>query len=208
MKKAKSFYQFINENSPALNNVHVGDTITVLNKDIEVIEIENEVNGSVLEFKGKDKDGKIISFKYDDGMDEYSINEGQKDAIYNTNFKGMAQSAIAGLYNSIMAIAQEFANEKVARNPSRYDGKIEDIDITRAMNLIFHSDWKKKIKAKCLDQVVKSSMDRAGKQDAVVKKKNIRSLGRSTGDKDFNLDIDKSSVRFSDERGVGPGSNQ
>lgn len=190
--KVKSFSQFVNENSPALNNIHVRDIVTILNKEV----------------KGKDKEENVISFKYDGGADEYSINEGQRDVIYNTNFKGMVQSAIAGLYNSIMAIAQEFANEKAARNPSRYNGTIEEIDITRAMNLIFHSDWKKKIKAKCLDQVVLSSMERAGKQDNVVKKKNMRTMGRSGGDKDFNLDIDKSSVRFSDKTGLGTGSNQ
>lgn len=189
------FTEFITENAPTFNKVKVTDII-------------KEVNGNLIEFKAEHANGDISHYRYDDGKDDYILNEGQKDVVYNTNFKGMAQSAIAGLYNSIMAIAQEFANEKAARNPSRYDGKIEEIDITRAMNLIFHSDWKKNIKSRCLDQVMRNSMDRAGKQDNVVKKKNIRSMGRSMGDKDFNLDIDKSSVRFSDEKGSGPGSNQ
>jgi hypothetical protein len=108
-----------------------------------------------------------------------------------------------------MAIAQELANEKAARNPARYDGTIEEVDITRAMNLIFHSDWKKKLKQQALGQMVYKSMERAGKQDNVVAKKNQRAMGRMLGDKDFNLNIDKSSTRFSDERqGTGPGSNQ
>jgi hypothetical protein len=53
------------------------------------------------------------------------------------------------------------------------------------------------------------SMERAAKQDTVIAKKNQRALGRMMGDKDFNLDIDKSSVSISDDRsGSGPGSNQ
>ena len=137
------------------------------------------------------------------------INEGTKEVVYPTNFKGQVQSALAGVYTSVMAIAQELANEKAARNPNRYDGTIEEVDITRAMNMIFHSDWKKKLKQKALGQMVYKSMERAGKQDAVVAKKNQRAMGRMLGDKDFNLDIDKSSTRFSDARGgFGPGSNQ
>lgn len=137
------------------------------------------------------------------------INEATKEVVYPTNFKGQVQSALAGVYTSVMAIAQELANEKAARNPARYDGTIEEVDITRAMNLIFHSDWKKKLKQQALGQMVYKSMERAGKQDNVVAKKNQRAMGRMLGDKDFNLNIDKSSTRFSDERqGTGPGSNQ
>lgn len=137
------------------------------------------------------------------------INEATKEAVYPTNFKGQVQSALAGVYTSVMAIAQELANEKAARNPGRYNGTIEEVDITRAMNLIFHSDWKKKLKQKALGQMMHNSMKRADKQDQVVAKKNQRAMGRMMGDKDFNINIDKSSTRFSDERGgMGPGSNQ
>jgi hypothetical protein len=136
------------------------------------------------------------------------INESTKEVVYPTNFKGMVQSALSGLYTQIIAIAQELANEKAARNPNRYSGSIQEVDITRAMNMIFHSDWKKKMKERAIGDVLQSSMTRAGKQDEVIGKKNLRALGRSNGDKDFQLDIDKSSVRFSDERGKGAGSNQ
>ena len=136
------------------------------------------------------------------------INESTKEVVYPTNFKGMVQGALGGLYTSIMAIARELANEKAARNPSRYDGHVQEVDITRAMNMIFHSDWKKKMKSQALDQVMKSSMERAGKQDTVIAKKNQRAMGRMMGDKEFNLNVDKSSVRFSDEKGNGTGKNQ
>jgi hypothetical protein len=136
------------------------------------------------------------------------VNESTKEVVYPTNFKGMVQSALSGLYTQIIAIAQELANEKAARNPNRYSGAIQEVDITRAMNMIFHSDWKKKIKERAIGDVLQNSMSRAGKQDEVIGKKNLRALGRSNGDKDFQLDIDKSSVRFSDERGKGAGSNQ
>jgi hypothetical protein len=136
------------------------------------------------------------------------INEATKNVVYPTNFQGMVQSALAGLYSSVMAIAQELANEKAARNPQRYDGTVADVDITRAMNMIFHSDWKKQMKKKALGQMVNKSMERAGKQDKVINQKNIRAIGRMLGDKDFQMDIDKSSARFSDVKGGGRGSNQ
>lgn len=136
------------------------------------------------------------------------VNEATKNVVYPTNFQGMVQSALAGLYSSVMAIAQELANEKAARNPQRYDGSVEEVDITRAMNMIFHSDWKKQMKKKALGQMVSKSMERAGKQDKVVNQKNIRAMGRMMGDKDFQMDIDKSSTRFSDAKGGGRGSNQ
>jgi hypothetical protein len=41
-----------------------------------------------------------------------------------------------------------------------------------------------------------------------MNKKNQRALGRMNGDKEFNINIDKSQVRFSDEKGLGAGSNQ
>lgn len=137
------------------------------------------------------------------------INEATKEVVYPSNFKGMVQSALAGVYTSVMAIAQELANEKAARNPGRNDGSIQEVDITRAMNMIFHSDWKKKLKTNALGQMMHKSMERAGKQDNVIAKKNQRAMGRMNGDKEFNLDIDTSSTRFSDVRqGTGPGSNQ
>ena len=136
------------------------------------------------------------------------INESTREVVYPTNFKGMVQGALGGLYTSVIAIARELANEKAARNPSRYSGEIQEVDVTRAMNMIFHSDWKKKMKAQALDQVMKLSIDRAEKQDNVIAQKNQRALGRSMGDKEFNVDIDKSSVRFSDTKGEGSGSNQ
>lgn len=137
------------------------------------------------------------------------IGESTKEVVYPTNFKGMVQGALSSLYTSVMAIAQELAREKAARNPHRYDGSIQDVDITRAMNMIFHSEWKKKLKKRALDQMMHKSMERAGKQDTVVAKKNQRAMGRMLGDKGFKLDIDKASVRFSDDlSGTGSGSNQ
>ena len=76
------------------------------------------------------------------------INEATREVVYPTNFKGQVQGALANIYTSVMAIAQDLANEKAARNPGRYDGTIAEVDITRAMNMIFHSDWKKKLKQK------------------------------------------------------------
>jgi hypothetical protein len=142
-----------------------------------------------------------------DSFDDFIFEK--KNQVYVTNYTGMAQSAIAGIYTSVLAIAQQIANEKAVRNPNRHNGKIEEVDITRAMNLIFHSDWKKKMKQQLVGQMMNNAAERAGKQDKVSAKKNQRAMGRNLGDEKFNVDIDKSSVRFSDDRtGFGPGSNQ
>lgn len=137
------------------------------------------------------------------------INESTKEVVYPTNFKGMVQGALGGLYTSIIAIARELANEKAARNPSRYSGELQEVDITRAMNMIFHSEWKKNMKKQAIGEVMRLSGERAEAQDGVVDRKNQLALGRSFGDTDFKgTDINKSEVRFSDDKGKGSGSNQ
>ena len=71
------------------------------------------------------------------------INEKEQKVVYPTNFSGMVQGAVSSIHSQVMAIAQELANEKLARNPYRYEdadkvGGVEEVDITRALNLIFH----------------------------------------------------------------------
>ena len=134
------------------------------------------------------------------------INESTKEVVYPTNFKGMVQGALSGLYTSVIAIARELANVKAARNPSRYSGELQEVDITRAMNMIFHSEWKKNMKKQAIGEVMRLSGDRANSQDEVVAKKNDKALRNSKDE--FNIDINKSSVRFSDKKGAGSGSNQ
>jgi len=137
------------------------------------------------------------------------ITEVTKEVVYPTNFKGMVAVALSGVYTQIMAIAQELANEKAARNQTRYDGTVEDIDITRAMNMVFHSNWKAKLKEKALDQMMRSSVERAGATDDVIQQKNMRAMRQPDGDRDAGGTIDTSGTRFSDKReGTGPGSNQ
>lgn len=151
----------------------------------------------------------LLSERAHQKFEDFLLESSTNNAVYPTNFKGMVQGLLATVYSSITAIAQELANEKAARNPQRYSGAIEEVDLTRAMNLVFHSDWKKKLKEKAIDQMMRTSMTRASKQDTMVAKKNQRALGRMGGDKSFNVDVDKTSVRFSDAtNGGGPGSNQ
>ena len=69
------------------------------------------------------------------------LNEEKDNVVYNTNYTSMVNGAISNLYTNIMAIAQELANEKLARDPYNNVGDIEEVDISRALNLIFHSDW-------------------------------------------------------------------
>jgi hypothetical protein len=144
--------------------------------------------------------------KHIDNFESF-INE-ERDAVYNTNYTGMANSAVASLYNSIMAMAQELANEKATRDPYNSKGDIEEVDISRAINLIFHSNWKKNLKNRCLQGIQMNAADRAGKRDDLSNKKNHKALAKlQKGDN--TIQIDRSTVRFSDDSiGTGPGSNQ
>jgi hypothetical protein len=139
---------------------------------------------------------------------ESFLNEEKDNVVYNTNYTGMVNSAVANMYTSIMAIAQELANEKLARDPYNNVGDIEEVDISRALNLIFHSDWKRNIKDRCLQGVQSNAAERAGKKDELSNKKNHRALAKlKKGDN--TIEIDTSDVRFSDKTsGNGPGSNQ
>ncbi len=140
---------------------------------------------------------------------ENFINEVTKEVVYPTDFKGMVQVAISGVYTSIMAIAQELANEKASRNPGRYkDTTIEEVDITRAMNMVFHSNWKANLKEKAIGAMMLASQERASKKDHVVAQKNERAMRLQNGGTE-DTTIDTSVARFSDAKdGTGTGSNQ
>jgi hypothetical protein len=136
------------------------------------------------------------------------LNEEKNNVVYNTNYTGMVNGTISNLYTNVMAIAQELANEKAARDPYNNKGDIEEVDISRALNLIFHSDWKKNMKERCLQAIHQNSAARAGKRDELSNKKNQRALAKLKKG-DGTIKIDTSTVRFSDDySGKGPGSNQ
>ena len=136
------------------------------------------------------------------------LNEEKNNVVYNTNYTGMVNGTISNLYTNVMAIAQELANEKAARDPYNNKGDIEEVDISRALNLIFHSDWKKNMKQRCLQAIHQNSAARAGKRDELSNKKNQRALAKLKKE-DGAIKIDTSTVRFSDDySGKGPGSNQ
>ena len=141
-----------------------------------------------------------------DSFDSF-INE-ERDTVYNTNYTGMATAAVASLYTSMMAMAQEMAHDKAARDPYNNTGDVEEVDISRAINLIFHSNWKKNLKEKCLHGIQANTTERAGKRDDLSNKKNHKALAKLKAD-DNTIVIDKSTIRFSDDSiGTGPGSNQ
>jgi hypothetical protein len=119
------------------------------------------------------------------------INETEQKVIYNTNFSGMVQGAVSNIYSQILAIAQELSNEKKLRNPYRYGdvAQVEEVDITRAINMIFHSDWKKSVKAGEVQEWAKECIRRAGKHDDRSNKKNDRALRSMTTGNDNYKDI-------------------
>lgn len=140
------------------------------------------------------------------------INETEIPAIYNTNFQGMVQGAIANIHAQIMAIATQLAEEKKARNPYRYGDKdtiVEEVDITRALNIVFHSNWKKLLKSGDVQNWAKASVERAQKLDDRSNKKNERARRKLGGDKQDNYNVQFQSQEMSRNTGSdGPGSNQ
>lgn len=141
------------------------------------------------------------------------INEKEQKVVYPTNFKGKVQGAISSIHSQIMAIALELANEKAARNPYRYNsadkiGNIQEVDITRAINLIFHSDWKKLLKAHNVQEWTQKSLERAGKLDDRSNKKNQRAMRNNVNRKDdYKVDLGKQGYSR-DNGSSGAGSNQ
>ena len=140
------------------------------------------------------------------------INETEVKTVYPTNFSGMVQGAVSNIHSQILAIAQELANEKAARNPYRYSKtpEVQEVDITRAINLIFHSDWKKLLKEHNIQEWVKRCMERAGKADERSNKKNQRALRALSKNKDNYTDIIKlgNHGHSRDNGSDGAGSNQ
>jgi hypothetical protein len=146
--------------------------------------------------------------KYINSFNEH-INE-ERSVPVETNYTGMVSTALNNIYTQVLAIAQQLANEKYADGTPGATGEIQEVDISRAMNLIFHSDWKNNFKAQCIAKAQMNAAERSRKQDELSNKKNEKALA-NMGDNSFSQhqNIDKSTVRFSDDRsGSGPGSNQ
>jgi len=131
------------------------------------------------------------------------INEKEQKVVYPTNFSGMVSGAISSIHSQILAIARELAAEKAARNPYRYKnsnskvGEIDEVDISRAINLIFHRDWKKSLKSQDIRTWAKRCMDRAGVHDERANKKNQRALRSINKQKNDSWKTDLGSFGFS-----------
>ena len=121
---------------------------------------------------------------------EQFLNEKEQHVVYPTNFAGMVQGACSSIHSQIMAIARELAGEKEARNPYRYAdaenkiGDVSEVDIARAINLIFHSDWKKDLKAQDIRGWASKCVERAQTHDDRANKKNQRAMRFALGDED------------------------
>lgn len=136
------------------------------------------------------------------------VNETEHKIVFNTNFVGMVQGAVNSIHSQVMAIAKMMADEKEARNPYRYQdadnktGGVEAVDITRALNLIFHSDWKNMLKQHQVNQWAKTCIERAGKHDERSNKKNQRALRTNSGSQDDNYKVELGSQGFSRDLGT------
>jgi SOS response regulatory protein OraA/RecX len=146
--------------------------------------------------------------KEDKKVKSYSdfVNETEQKIVHNTNFAGMVQGAVNSIHSQVMAIAKAMADEKEARNPYRYQdadktGGVEEVDITRALNLIFHSDWKNHLKSHQVHQWAKTCLERAGKHDERSNKKNQRALRTNGGEQEDNYKVDLGSQGFSRDTG-------
>lgn len=146
--------------------------------------------------------------KEDKKVKSYSefVNETEQKVVHNTNFAGMVQGAVNSIHSQVMAIAKAMADEKEERNPYRYKdanktGGVEEVDITRALNLIFHSDWKNHLKDHNVHQWAKSCIERASKHDERSNKKNQRALRTNDGEQEDNYKVNLGSQGFSRDTG-------
>jgi hypothetical protein len=151
--------------------------------------------------------------KEDKNVKSYTdfVNETEQKIVYNTNFAGMVQGAVSNIHSQVMAIAKMMADEKEARNPYRYQDAdktsgVEEVDITRALNLIFHSDWKNHLKQHHVHQWAKSCIDRASKHDERSDKKNQRALRTQGGQQEDNYKVDLGKQGYSRDLGTGENS--
>ena len=140
----------------------------------------------------------------DKNVKSYSefVNETEQCVVFNTNFQGMVQGAIGNIQAQVLAIAKMMADEKMARNPYRYSnadttGGVEEVDISRAMNLIFHSEWKKHMKCRNVQEWTKTALEKAGKHDTRADKKNQRALRTQSGEQKDNYKVDLGSIENS-----------
>lgn len=109
-----------------------------------------------------------------DYRDFNSVDEGKLDKKpFDPHFAVKASTLAAYLKDQIESIAQDLAMEKHLRDPKNYpSSEVTDIDRSRAMQLIFHSDWRKLIIDGKGGEFVNNARHKAEKKDKAAHKKN------------------------------------
>jgi len=197
--KAKSFGDFINE-SESINDKaellasKIKDAINEVDDSLSYEDLAKAIAIVLNDSYGSHNTVPFLDV-LTDNVDGGDINEAEQKVVYNTNFTGMVQGAVGSIHSQVMAIAKSMADEKEARNPHRYKvadktSGVEEVDITRALNLIFHSDWKNMIKGHHVHQWAKSCIDRATKHDERSNKKNQRAIRTQSGQQLDNYKVD------------------
>jgi hypothetical protein len=102
------------------------------------------------------------------------VNEGKLDKKpFDPKFATKVSTLAAYLKDQIENIAQDLAMEKHLRDPKNYpNSEVTDIDRSRALQLIFHSDWKRNIIDGEGGVFVNNARKKAEKKDLAAHKKN------------------------------------
>ena len=111
--------------------------------------------------------------KHVKGFDEY-ITEGKLDKKpFEPKFAYKAATLAAYIRDQIESIAADLALEKHLRDPKNYqEPEVTEVDRSRALQLIFHKEWKKKLAEGRGDEFVLNARNKAEKKDTQARKKN------------------------------------
>jgi hypothetical protein len=106
----------------------------------------------------------------------HELNEGKLDKKpFDPKFAYKAATTAAYIKDQIESIAMDLAMEKHLSDPKNYPEPIvTDIDRSRALKFIFHSDWKDNIIQGKGDEFVMNVRSKAEKKDEQVRKNNTK----------------------------------
>lgn len=128
------------------------------------------------------------ALKFDRFNELREINEGKLDKKpFDPKFASKVATLAAYIKDQIEGIAQDLAIEKHLRDPKNYpDTTVTEIDRSRALKLIFHTDWKNHIINGEGGVFVQNARQKAEKKDDQAHKKN-KALALKMDDKKIDF---------------------
>ena len=115
------------------------------------------------------------------------ITEGKLEKkLFVPKFAYKAATTAAYIKDQIESMAMELAVEKHLRDPKNYPEPIvTEVDRSRAMKFIFHSDWKRHIIEGRGNEFVMNVRSKAEKKDDQIRKENTKITLRMRNDEEL-----------------------